>query len=370
MFKSGLAFAKLIIILLISIFSLPAIADENKVYVKKTNQYVESSSVDWQSAPLLECAEQCANDNNCHFFVYSANATCKKYTKASISSLKPSNGYDAYVKMQEGTTAGFSTLSNSRCGTEGHKACHCKPELYACGLWLCKDCSPHDSCQPKCTVVGSSSLNIWHNWTHEATCQWCDGVNRSGWAKTPLSNDRGNCGGINCWKHDDTVRDHLNMITADINFITDLKSQGLPVDGRYIYVYRKTDDRILVRPYDRLHNDLPNETNPWIYPGNCNPNIRFSQTRCTTATGQHGGYMHVRHSQLNGGWDPVWCAGEMLIESGKISVANNESGHFKPNATCLDYVRQTLDAWGVPVAQNAKFGDYTQYPARMPPNTR
>lgn len=205
------------------------------------------------------------------------------------------------------------------CGWYNQKACHCTPEAYTCALIVCHDCSPHDSCAPGYQVVGASSYTWLFGWSNEATCD----LNRTNWIETPISNDRNasgeSCGDMNCWKYDDTVRDQLNMNTSDLNLVTNVKN-GLPGDGRYIYVYRKSDNSILVRPYDRSETTFSLQ-----YPGNCRAlaSGRIALVGCKLPNLQSGGYLHVRHSQLNSGWDPVWCAGEMVIKNGKICLANN-----------------------------------------------
>ena len=192
-----------------------------------------------------------------------------------------------------------------------------------------------------------------------------DLICRTYWKTTPIDNSRNaggeNCGGMNCWKYDDTVRDHLEMNPESINLITKLKnSPALPQYGRYIYVYRASDNNIYIRPYDRDASDRAAAFEP-----NCRTNTNQGNYPCVTR-GAIGRYLHVRHSQLNGGWDPVWCAGEMRIEHGKICMANNESGHFKPDAHCLLYVENTLKTWNIPVADNAKFADYKKASASKP----
>ena len=182
----------------------------------------------------------------------------------------------------------------------------------------------------------------------------------NGWADTPIDNSRTDCkktcGNMNCWKCDDTKRDHLEMDTSKLNFVTKLKQNtGGLKDGRYIYVYRKSEDDIYIRPYDRNQSD-----SKWMFPGNCRVKTQFGQYPCKTAAGKNGRYLHVRHSQLNGGWDPVWCAGEMRIKDKQVCIVNNESGHFKPKKQCLDYVHIALENWGILVAGNAKFDDFNK----------
>ena len=67
----------------------------------------------------------------------------------------------------------------------------------------------------------------------------------------------------------------------------------LPVDGRYIYLYRKSDNNIYIRNYDRGTADKK-----WMYPGNCREHTNFGQYACMTSGNKAGRYLHVRHSQL------------------------------------------------------------------------
>lgn len=189
----------------------------------------------------------------------------------------------------------------------------------------------------------------------------CD-VNRSRWKPKGLDTSRGTCGRnkINCWQYDDQVRDQLDVDPKKLNFVTtlDASRRTLPRDGRYIFVYRTTDDRVAIRPYDRDEADRA-----FAYPGNCRQRTQFGNYACQTPGGKRGRSLHVRHSQINGGWQPVWCAGEMRIEGGSVCLINNESGHFKPPAACTEHVEDTLRAWGVSVASGAVSGSFDRYSA-------
>jgi len=237
---------------------------------------------------------------------------------------------------------------DSRCGNLSESPCsRCTDEV--CVYWPFNFCCIKEACTCEATAYscnGDLAINP------SGTCD----VKRYGWIETPIDNSRSqaSCQNMNCWRYDDSVRDRLEMDTSRLNFVTKLKGVSrLPENGRYIYVYRKSDNNIYIRNYDRNESDKK-----WMYSGNCRDHTNFGQYDCSpTATGR---YLHVRHSQLNGGWDPVWCAGELRIENGKICMANNESGHFKPDQRCLGYVRTTLKDWGVPMADNAIFGDYTK----------
>lgn len=168
----------------------------------------------------------------------------------------------------------------------------------------------------------------------------------------------------NGWEYDDVCRDHLDMDTRYLNHTTIIDSidnkdtreviQGLKgeasskkmPDGRYIFVLRKYENDpdklgLVLRRYDRS-GIQPNghycNYRDYIYPSN------YEKTH------YRGNPEHVRHSQLNGGWNPVYSAGELWIKNGLITVVSNESGHFKPSKASLEAVRETLDYLSVPTA--------------------
>ncbi|WP_433931551.1 hypothetical protein AB3662_44890 [Sorangium cellulosum] len=219
-----------------------------------------------------------------------------------------------------------------------------------------------------------STDGSWHAGFKLPTTSCSLNINTSGWQSKGLDTNRssndpsmnppcGICGGTrlpsgtaagacssntyNCWACDDACRDHLNMNWTDLNWVVnvtrcttsnDLMNGGTDAQtrgARYIYVLR-TDNMLLLRRYDRS------------VPGNYYDNFQYSGNRNLGVSGDAEGdtntYAHVRHSQLNGGWNPVWCAGEMLVCGGKIAVINNASGHFQPSSACLNYVTQTLQA--------------------------
>ena len=208
-------------------------------------------------------------------------------------------------------------------------------------------------------------------------------MNKLGWTDKGLSTDRGytlpnndpnpiyRCpepgnpdplsGYINTWQCDDEYRDELNMTAADLNFVatiikgTDISS----FDGRYIYVLSENSNQLFIRPYDRYNLDDPKGTycSTW-YKG-----FTYSQNYRTYSTGTK--YLHVRHSQLNNGWNDLWSAGEMQIWNGEVTVINNESGHFKPPAENVQYVLNTLLAYGIPVSSSVKVGAYSANPAAL-----
>lgn len=172
-------------------------------------------------------------------------------------------------------------------------------------------------------------------------------INRSAWKETPLSSyakdSRAPIDGMNAWQYDDQVRDNLDMNSGHLSFTTILDAgfNGTLDDGRYIYVYRKSDNKIIMRKYDRDNTAYRQSYNYRTNPG---------------TNGQE--YLHVRHSQLNGGWQPVWAAGEMRVENNMVTIVNNESGHFKPDPSTLEYVKKTFHAWKIPVYSGANFANF------------
>ncbi len=168
----------------------------------------------------------------------------------------------------------------------------------------------------------------------------------------------------NGWQYDDLCRDRLDMNTGHLNYVTMIDSINDPVthqiieqlkskriiaekslaDGRYIFVLRKyanEPDRLgfVLRRYDR---------NQILANGQICKNDTFSYKDNLDKTLGKNIPGHVRHSQLNNGWNPVYSAGELWVKQGKIVAVSNESGHFKPSKASLDYVKETLDYLSIP----------------------
>lgn len=104
----------------------------------------------------------------------------------------------------------------------------------------------------------------------------------------------------------------------------------MPPDGKYSYVYRAEDHQIVIRPVEQ-----EDDPSTW-FPTNGTP---------------HGAAYPaaVRHSQFMSGFDkPVWCAGALTVVDGAVHCIDNGSGHFRPSATCLDYVEVTLGHGKIP----------------------
>jgi hypothetical protein len=174
--------------------------------------------------------------------------------------------------------------------------------------------------------------------------------------------DGGTCGGstgISCWQKDDQYRDHLNMDAGHLDFVTTLgPGVSLPQSGRFIYVYRTTDNQILIRRYDRAHVNVPPLPPGHTDETSCLDYAKYRDQDNLSKRPQQ--YMHVRHSQLNGGWQPVWCAGELRIRNGQFDAINNESGHFQPSATCVAAVITKLRLDGYAFTPGFRSGDYRQ----------
>ncbi len=220
-------------------------------------------------------------------------------------------------------------------------------QVYNCGLFDQRPCQ-------RCYFVADdvvcgdkycqASLTISSN-----KCQF----NRSNWVAKAIddSRNRAQCQNINCWEYDDRIRDQLDMDPSHLNYLYTIVNQGqMPPDGRYIYVYRKKDNQLVLRRYDRAHVDQGNTCLS-------DANFRYPANQRLTQ------YLHVRHSQLNGDWSPVWCAGELSIKGGKLWRLNNESGHFKPTIACLPYVANTFTAYGFSKASDFASGAFSQVPA-------
>ena len=170
----------------------------------------------------------------------------------------------------------------------------------------------------------------------------------------------------NGWQYDDVCRDKLDMNTGNLGHVTLIDSigdadtkeiiKGLKgeasskklADGRYIFVLRKyanDPDRLglVLRRYDRnfiLRYGLVCKNDKYSYPDNIKKTVSADRSG------------HVRHTQLNGGWNPVYSAGELWIKNGQIIVVSNDSGHFKPSKTSLDALKETLDYLEIPTKNN------------------
>ena len=254
----------------------------------------------------------------------------------------------------------------------------CKPAL---SDWRKKNCS-----SKTCTARWNGQ---WRNTTDSSifsskSYALCGShmLERSSWREQPLSSRSltreesknackyNNKTVTNGWQYDDVCRDKLDMNTGNLGHVTIIDSiddantqeiiKGLKgeasskklADGRYIFVLRKyanDPDKLglVLRRYDR------NIIQPT---GQVCKNDKYSYADNIRKTVSKGNPGHVRHSQLNGGWNPVYSAGELWVKNGQIIVVSNESGHFKPTKASLDAVKETLDYLSVPT-QNIHFYD-------------
>ena len=165
----------------------------------------------------------------------------------------------------------------------------------------------------------------------------------------------------NGWINDDKCRDRLVMDTSKLDhvIVVDGKEKiAKAPSGRYIFVLRKNDNQLVLRRYDRSHRISSGQYD------RCNNDAYLYKKNIETIKDKNN--RHVRHSQVNGShgeadaWNPVWSAGELWIENGKIIAISNESGHFKPSSGSLQYVKQTLNYLSLP-ADNIKFYDAASF---------
>ena len=157
------------------------------------------------------------------------------------------------------------------------------------------------------------------------------------------------------WKLGIVPTANLNCPLFAACLIEPRPGQPLPA-GRYLYVLRTRDGvastPLIMRRYDRGDNA--------VRP--CNGYRAFDTPDNYTKSGETGitAYQYVRHPQLNGGYDDVYAAGEMLIYPDNVLLAvSNESGHFRPAGSTRDYVRQTLLAMGFRISPDYREGRTT-----------
>lgn len=260
-----------------------------------------------------------------------------------------------------------------------HAAAICKTAL---SDWRKKNCSSK-TCTARWNGQWRNTTDSSHFGTKEYALCGSHMLERSPWHEQPLSSrsltseEKKNACKYhnktvsNGWQYDDVCRDRLDMNTSHLNHVTVIDSiddantgeiiKGLKgeasskklADGRYIFVLRKYANEpdklgLVLRRYDR------NAIQPT---GQVCKNDKYSFADNIGKTIAKGNPGHVRHSQLNGGWNPVYSAGELWVKNGRIIVVSNESGHFKPTKASLDAVRETLDYLAVPT-QNIHFYDF------------
>lgn len=189
-----------------------------------------------------------------------------------------------------------------------------------------------------------------------------------GWRPKSLDDSRGNCvfnpssghcvrsqssTAKNCWRCDDEYRDRLVLESNELTLVVEIRPGVRLDDGRYIYVLREKDNRLLARPYDR--EDSASSCGRLYKKSRFTANFR----------GENLKYLHVRHSQLNSGWDAVLAAGEMKVLNGEIVAINNESGHFKPPASTVNRVVDRLKRWKIPLSRDLRAGEFHEVSAKL-----
>lgn len=195
-------------------------------------------------------------------------------------------------------------------------------------------------------------------------------TNKVSWTPQALDTSRGNCtlrgryctapGKTNCWQCDDQDRDQLDMEWSHLSYVDEVEPGEILKDGRYIYVLPADPDntvgQLRVRRYDRERGGPACATyyKQFQYWPNCRPEGGTCET-----------YLHVRHSQLNSGWAPLFAAGEMRVWNGQVEVVNNESGHFRPPADLALRACTELDRLRVRSSASRKCGDYNEYSAAL-----
>lgn len=192
-------------------------------------------------------------------------------------------------------------------------------------------------------------------------------IDQSSWIAKGLDMTRAdpgnpNCGPgttTSCWAVDDLSRDQLTFNTDALGFVYYLKAGLVLADGRYIYVYRKRDDTVVVRRYDR-QKDGNRPTCASYNQFRASQNFRPS----SDPGADEPQYLHVRHSQLAGSTtETVWAAGELRVKNGAIDIINNGSGHFQPDVSAIAYLRIKLFWERIPVSSEVRTGVWTNVPA-------
>ncbi len=175
-------------------------------------------------------------------------------------------------------------------------------------------------------------------------------------------------GCMNYWKWNDLFKNKLNMSDREITWVSRLSANfgALPsAEGRYVYVFKKSSagdfDEIVLR-----HSDEDPDNAGFRYEANCVAKKVGKQSDCKRTSRKEGSYVPVKHTQLNGGWGDVWCAGELRIENGAVCLVNNSSGHFKPPPSCAGKVVVSLALWKMPVSDSVVRGAHEIYKANRP----
>lgn len=259
--------------------------------------------------------------------------------------------------------------------------------VFACGYYLESPCKLSSPCRSELGLELDAVKNA---------CIFSAIKNKT-WKTYPIDDSRDNnenCNGMNCWKYDDIVKNKLNMDSSQLEYSEqifgnkqpslELRARETLRDGRYIYVIRTSDGKMVIRHYDQeyattnvfpliVRFDYARFRNPHNYRTQDSSSKEMSP--CTPLSllpvGATCNYLHVRHSQLNGtkpalddsyqdsdAWDPVYCAGELRVHNSKIDRINNDSEYFKPNPACVSNVVLLLKALGISMDKHMKAGDY------------
>lgn len=258
--------------------------------------------------------------------------------------------------------------------------------VFACGYYLESPCNPPNGCRGELGLEPDAA---------QVYCTF-SGIKNKTWKTYPIDDSRDNneyCEGMNCWKYDDIVKNKLNMDSNQLEYsepimgnkkpILELHAHDVLPDGRYIYVIRTRDGKMLVRHYDQesatttvapltVRFDYARFRNPHNYRAQDNNTNEIAV--CTPLSllplGATCHYLHVTHTQLNGtqpaindsfqdsdAWDPVYCAGELRVHNNRVDRVNNDSEHFKPNAACVTNVVMVLKALDIPIADHIQAGE-------------
>jgi hypothetical protein len=152
-------------------------------------------------------------------------------------------------------------------------------------------------------------------------------------------------------------------LSYDINWRTqDLDPQGKPRvidlmqrnhpepdDGIYMYVFRK-DGKLYIRPNDRGTSGVNGVSGDEKYLPAFNPDGQNRE--CPWKPDPPKPHMYARHSQLANGLE-TFSAGMLQYGGGKLLWVSNESGHYQPEITRVEYMVRVLKDLKEPGADSA-----------------
>lgn len=111
-------------------------------------------------------------------------------------------------------------------------------------------------------------------------------------------------------------------------------------DGRYVNNPTSTNINDLIKPGSNYVGNSQ-KNGQFMYVVDKEGNIIIGTRGKDLVTGET---LHMPHPTLIGGENPtVQGAGMVEIRGGKIYIIDNSSGHFKPDATSLDAVKNSFD---------------------------